>query len=539
MALRSFFNQPRLVFLLLVLLLAANHFGCYAGHFGYDDMEYARLAKLAADGRFQLTGDHFSYRWFIIFGTGLFYRLFGVNDHSSALLPFLATVATLRLVLFLTRYQLPATRSAALLFCGLSPLTLFYADKLMPDVYVALFVTGAFAAYHHARFGTTGRKSLAGAAFSAAFLLGFLAKESILLLAPAFGYLFITDLFRKRNAWFWRQAVLSLLLLAGAYFLLVYYTTGSPWSRWTAIQANNYLNPCSYDRLPRDALFRRLTVEMPLGLMRSGIFLPLMLALPLLVRYARRLPLTEDEPAFFGVMAFSALACGWLMTTSLKAYVPLCPDMRHYLFLVPLAAPAAAAGLQVVRQRSALGWAPVLLSALCFCLSWQSRFELTFYAALPLLLFCLLLATGRVFNGRPGLLMALLFVLLLLPGVQAGLYTRRLNNDTQKQVLLRFFRHSRQPATVVTNEVQRNLGYYYLGFDSSRCRFLSYQQVVDGGLPADRPVFLLNNWYTSYLSSADPEKIPPFVRSVPPDFQKLYDSNGVQLYRAAGLPARP
>ncbi len=62
------------------------HLVAYFGHYGYDYMQYAQLAKQIADGAFTLdNGDHFSYRWTLLLPTALSYKLFGVSDFASAL----------------------------------------------------------------------------------------------------------------------------------------------------------------------------------------------------------------------------------------------------------------------------------------------------------------------------------------------------------------------------------------------------------------------------------------------------------------------
>ena len=79
------YNIKLSFFLLLIIVIVFNHFFGYVGHYGWDDMEYARLAKDWADGNFDLSLNHFTYRWTIIGFTGLSYKFFGMSDFASAL----------------------------------------------------------------------------------------------------------------------------------------------------------------------------------------------------------------------------------------------------------------------------------------------------------------------------------------------------------------------------------------------------------------------------------------------------------------------
>jgi hypothetical protein len=53
-------------FLFLLIFVVFYHFFGFQGHYGWDDMEYARLAKQWADGAFDLSTNHFTYRWTIV-----------------------------------------------------------------------------------------------------------------------------------------------------------------------------------------------------------------------------------------------------------------------------------------------------------------------------------------------------------------------------------------------------------------------------------------------------------------------------------------
>lgn len=60
-------NLTKTLFALLLLaFLMVYHLWGYLGHFGYDDMYYARFVNDLAQGKLVLGIDHFAYRWGIV-----------------------------------------------------------------------------------------------------------------------------------------------------------------------------------------------------------------------------------------------------------------------------------------------------------------------------------------------------------------------------------------------------------------------------------------------------------------------------------------
>ena len=80
--------------LVLAFIFLANHFFGFFGHYGYDDMYYAALSQQVLAHNFSLGNDHYNYRWVTIFLTALAYKVLGVNDTASALMPMAFTLLT-------------------------------------------------------------------------------------------------------------------------------------------------------------------------------------------------------------------------------------------------------------------------------------------------------------------------------------------------------------------------------------------------------------------------------------------------------------
>jgi len=116
---QQYFEQAGLLLLFFGIALF-HHFWAYFGHFGIDDIHYARLGKRFADGTFSINDDHYTYRWGIIFSVGIAYKLFGISDHSSAL-PALASLLLIQiLILRILRDKSLLEKGIALAFCTLS-----------------------------------------------------------------------------------------------------------------------------------------------------------------------------------------------------------------------------------------------------------------------------------------------------------------------------------------------------------------------------------------------------------------------------------
>lgn len=257
------------------------HLFAFTGFFGYDDLQYAEVAARMMQGAADWN-DHFSFRWTITGATALAYKLLGINDIASSLPAMLVSLATLGLItLPLRRYSL-STVAAALGLFSLNFWSLFYSDKLMPDIYVAFFVTGAILVYYHVYRMTRRNQVTSGILFALALMGAFLSKETVVLVLPLLGWWLIRDLRRGGRGRFWVTTAITGLLLLGGYLLAVALLTGDPASRMTALLGNRYVSFCDYSNQPLRQLLVRISYGWVADLTRQGMMAGVILTLPAL-----------------------------------------------------------------------------------------------------------------------------------------------------------------------------------------------------------------------------------------------------------------
>ena len=246
------------ILLIYITLVILCHLFGYTGHFGYDDVHYAELAVDLLRGSVNFE-DHYAYRFPVILFTAMFYALFGISDLSSSLPALVITIAILITVFNLLKKHGSEVLIIGLFLCTLSSWFLFYSDKLMPDIYVALSVIWALAIIHRYKFESK-KKPTALYAFLLALslLFGFMSKGTIVLFLPLLVSLIVSDIFRLRDLRFWGFSFLAGMILLSLYFLLIWIFTGDLLKRFDAIASNAYLNLCSYDQQSLKILLKRI-----------------------------------------------------------------------------------------------------------------------------------------------------------------------------------------------------------------------------------------------------------------------------------------
>ncbi len=515
--------------MILMAVFLVNHLFGFFGHYGYDDLYYAAKSHQVLTHTFSLGNDHYNYRWVTIFLTALAYRLFGINDHSSAVMPVLFTLLTAYLVARCVANKWQAC--LAVFLFGLYSWTLFYADKIMPDVYVAFFFfAGIYIVYIQQVSGN--KNLLNGFLFALSLMLGFLSKETILLTIPIFCYLFIADVLQKRNVRFWVAAILSAILLLALYFVFTGIETGSFFQRFYAIAHGSYFNPCSYDLLPFSETIRRIGWGLWLVFIRSGLFLLIFFSLAVIIkRPAKDMLKISTADDFFPLVMILGLLCANFMTTSPLHYVPMCDDPRHYLFLIPVAAVVASKGvLFFFENPKQFFWLPVLFF-MAFIIARNQQFENPWLTYFPVFLITTtaLLASFAGFNFMVAGTVAVFAVLFAQP-VQSFLYARQQGYRYQKWLVKDNLVNSKENAWVITNEVERNLGNYYLGFDTSHIAFKSFNDIKTQPVPEGKNLYLLLDGFSNMMSGKRWEDLPGYARNTKP--YQLADRKGnAELYR--------
>lgn len=522
----------------------------YFGHYGYDDMQYAGLAKQMADGTFQLdNGDHFSYRWTLLLPTALTYKLFGVNDFASALPSWGITFITLLLLWYLVRspkiwqgsgVAFKGNRRATMWLMALTLLgyslhkwVVFYADKIMIDIYVGLAVLAALTFLYKARFSETGDKtSWYALGFVAALFLGFISKGTIVLLLPVFLVIFVLDVSRRQLFQFWKNSIAFGMGLLALYFAFIYWQTGSVFHRFEAIAANSYFNLCSYNQLPINHLLKRISYELLFIFIQSGA-IPLMLALVAIVVTPFRTLLCMEKPYHFWVsVTLLAFLSAYFMTISPTSYNPMCPDLRHYLYLYPLFAVVAAPVVyRFFYDRDY--WLPILLLSIVFTLiaytQQHEHWQLTYLPFLVLVVVRSLIITSDLRYFAPIAFVILIGIWCVQPVQYIG-YTRSLGYAGQKATFSKIIATYPQNSVLIGSTVQRNFCEYFAGFDTKGLHLLSFADVEKHDFDSNDKVYVVKNWYTEYLSGLSWEQLPEYLRKPPESFEKILEENGITLY---------
>lgn len=538
--------KPRwLVGLGLLVLWCIHHFYGFFGHYGFDDiMGYGFYGKKWADGQlFFLNEDFFSYRWGFISLTGLSYALFGVNDHSSALGAGLVYLLTSLLVLRLLKRQTPLVGAVALLLYGLDHWTLYYADKLMPDTAVALCVLMAFALIARQRYHQD-RPLLHASILVSVLLWGYVTKQSILLLVPVFGYLFFADVLRRAQMRFWSYTVVGCVFAGGLYLAFIGYLTGDPLMRFEAVNQGLEDNLgegrsfafCNYAIQPWSVLLYRIGPEMPLQFLGSGMALSLGLALAAVCTHRGRALLLPKTPEAFwaSVLVLAALSANF-MTTSYKAYLPICPDIRHFLLLVPIAAIVAAPVLVRFAQKAEHKYPILGVALLLTVVSW-GQLDGNMRWVYPALLGAVLLRVALAERAWAMPLFLGSLALILLAPVASMIQTGH-NSDylEQRAILYRYFYNQKEPSAVVASVVQKHTGQYLLGYDpQAPTQFYDYSQL--DSIDSARTLYVLTSGDMRFRSRLAYEALPAAIRdcyqtACPATMDTVYYSDKMVLYR--------
>ena len=191
---------------------------CFTGLIGSDDLAYSRYAQLVAQLKYKPELSQFALRFGVIVPVGIVYKVFGIAEWTTILVPLLASIASVAMLMLVGRKLFgPYTALLAGILLATSPADLRYATILVPESVAGAFILFAMLAYLYRREQGPVRASLvSGLCIGVAYL----TKEPSLFLAPA---LMIDCLARRQ----WRMmfgiaaGVLLVLGLEHTYYLAV------------------------------------------------------------------------------------------------------------------------------------------------------------------------------------------------------------------------------------------------------------------------------------------------------------------------------
>lgn len=531
MALNSIPKTHWLLFLGSVLLLVLHHIFGTIGHYGFDDMEYARIAAELSKGGF--TADHhFAYRWALIVPTALSYWLFGINDLSSAIPPLLCSAFILFFVMLFLSKQSLKTLSLALSLTLLSPWFLRYSGMIMSDIYLAL----AFMAAAYCLWKAQEERHLTalGIGFSLSLFYGLLAKGTIILILPAVLIIFLINLKQRNVLRFWLAASLSGIVLLAAYLFSIYLISGSPWHRFELIAEHSYLNRCSYAAQNWRVLINRISVGF-LRMLQADHLLPFyLLLLPVVVSRLRKKSLKLNDPLYFmSLFSILLLLSANFMSISITDYNPMCLDIRHYLFLIPTAAIAVAILLSRPELLKSLKW--WLMLALLLSLGVVIGFDnpdLLIHCG-PLILILMILILGSYKEWVRRRLWVLLPIILLLKPIDLIRSAQAYDYPAQRAFVIDKVIKTGEAKSIFTDPVMSRLGNYYLGFQHDKMRFYSFAEVKLNSKMLGKPVYYLRNPASQGQSFYDNNDLPIEIRELIKETPLQVDNDlGMAVYPA-------
>ena len=522
-------NSRWIFFFYLSILILFRVFG-YIGHFGYEDIHYAELAHNLLNGEVDY-GDYATFRLPVILLTALFYSLFGISDLTSALPAMLAS-ASILLILF----QVLRKEGSAVLFIGLGLTTLsswflFYTDKLMPDIHVALSVIAMIAVLNQYKYRSSQKRPILYAFLLAlSVLYGFMSSGTIVLVLPLLVFLFLFDIITGRDRKFWLYFFLTGLAVFSLYFLIIRWVTGDFLERFDAIAGNRYLNICNYAEQPIRVLFVRISIDFFKLLLESSMALGFVLVLALFFGKVRPGYFSmKDSFSFFMVSSLILLLSANFMTISISSYSPMCLEEKDYLYLLPVVSvPASQILVRFSRERRFL--IPVLAGiVLLVLLSFEIDRRDTWQLYFPLAIFCvgfLLVPSKRVKQSSfPYLFVAVLLVqplIMTITGKKVGYWQ-------QKKAFREVIMEQNPDCLVITNEVQKRLGYYYLQFDhNTGIELVNYQEFRYDSTDQRKKILLLNG-YTRYLSFMEDKDLPYYARHISPANTLIHENKVLNL----------
>lgn len=531
----------RIYFILLIyiILVILYHIFGYTGHFGYDDIHYAELANDLLNGTVNFE-DHYAYRLPVILLTALFYLIFGISDLTSSLPALMITIGILVLVFEILKAQGPRILFVGLALCTLSNWFLYYSDKLMPDIYVALAVIWALAIIHRFKFKGDKRKPFLYAFLLAlALLFGFMSKGTIVLALPLLIYLVLTDIIRRRDLKFWGYSLLNGVVLMSLYLLVIWIFTGDLFKRFDAIADNSYLNLCSYDQQSLRILLKRIFW----GFFELSIFQSLATGFifvfaRLFQRKGLQIFRVDDSFSFFRSSTVILFLSSSFMTISLSSYAPMCLDPRHYLFLVPVAAiPASRIIMDYLESKKTAIQILLALTAVTI-ISYFLQGNSFWLLYLPLTVLFVISYFVRSGKVSTELFMLLFAVILLLLPLEMVFYAGKVKYHKQKDLLVEQVLENNRNSTIISNEVQVCLLNYYSAFrEDQGQRFLNYDD-YEKVRSHDENTLLLLNGHTRYLSGMSVNDLPLYARNIPLDINPLFKSKDPELaiYAMKDLP---
>ncbi len=523
-------NKQIFIFIFFIGVITTYHIFGYIGHYGYDDLHYAKLAHGVKNGFFDYN-DHFTFRTPIILLTALSYSIFGTSDFASSLPTIVITLLILLIV-----YQSLKDKNNRTLILGLALTTLsnwfiFYSDKLMSDMYVVLGVMATLFVLHQYRYKKNKAKEIwYSLGFVLSLLFGFMSKGTIILLFPLLFYFFALDIYQKKHKKFWIYSIIFGISMLVVYFIAIKILTGDFFKRFDAITNNSYLNLCSYNQQPLAILLKRIGYQFYELLIYQGLATGFIFVLGYIFdKKTLKFFKLQDSFAFWTTSSIILLLSSNFMTISLNSYSPMCLDPRHYLFLVPVVSIPAAIIINdfceiKTRNIFVIIFAGIIATISLFLQNGNEKYG---YIGVFLLLLGYKFVKKSKLNKN---IFTVLFVIALTTSPFFMIrYAQNVKYNQQKKIFSEQILSRQDTILVITNEVQKRLGNYYNDFDTSKnVKFVSYKDFRFDSTDCRKKILFLNS-YSRYLSGMDFHDLPYFAKNPSKNNKLLYENKKLDI----------
>jgi hypothetical protein len=522
-------KKPGILLIYISVVIIYHLFG-YIGHFGFDDMNYAKIASNLNLGITDYD-NHFTFRTPIILLTALSYQLFGISDFASSLPTMIITIITITLVYKALENQNIRTIIIGMALTTLSNWFIFYSDKLMTDMYIVLSVMASLLTLYWYKYKSLKKQPFHFAIlFSLSVFFGFISKGTIILIFPLFIYLFIIDLIFKRDIKFWIYTIISGIVLFCIYFVAVEWMTGSFLKRFESIAQNSYLNRCSYNEQPVVILLRRIFYDFFDMLTHQGMATSYIFIIAyMLKRKAWKVFKFESPFAYWTLASIILLLSSNFMTISLSSYSPMCIDPRHYLYLIPVAAIPSAMIIEKFITQKKLQYSIISISTIVAFTSFFLQGENFWKLYLPLSVLLIVYTFIKPTKSNRIIFTAVFIVILSLNPFGMIKYAQKIQYREQRSIIEKNILNKYEKCIIVTNQVQKNITEYYTGFGKkNNIEIFTYDEYQNDTTHCPN-VFLLKNWYTRYLSNTSEKDLPLYARTVSSNNQLVYSNSDLNL----------
>lgn len=538
----------------------------FDGYYFYDDNDYINYAHQITTGKFQISNDIFPHRLGIILPLSALYAVFGFSDVATLALPLVCTLAC---VWALWRFFTPKNQTENIaqyatqntvwgiwtcIFFSLDFYTLFFANKIYPDVLLTLFVLGAVLVLFKRNNETVNENNniiLASILFVLFNFLALISKEVIVYVLPFYVYVFVQDMRQKRNFSFWKWSIFLGILVLGAYFRAYYYHTGDFFYRFRSIENGRYEAVSSYFDKPIAVLLARLTYEPIIMFINGTTMIVFAGALPSFWRVFRQVLIKENNFAsghahlsnnietYFTWLCMSILACFWFGSTSLEVYNPIGLFPRMILFIVPFLAVLAGLNFQKISKNQKYQYFFGGIFLFSGVIAWQTvglkiafiYFLLSFWIGFYEIISKIISKTERfAFFNKETLFMFGFVLIMLIHPIFSMLKLTETGYNAQKTFLQDYFSEGKNlnknqkndQIIIFSDETTKNGENIY--FDFKKPANISFKRYSD-----TLSIIKTTSKYYVLVNDFSVEKL----QNIPTNWKKIIEKNNIKLYQIA------